>query len=49
MEDERDKGKEAYENDVLMTPSYHTGQRRPTWEQLPETAHEAWRQKAEEQ
>lgn len=43
-----DPGRKAYEEEIARTPTYFgTGKPRPSWDQLPETAQQAWREKAE--
>lgn len=38
-----DAGRASYQADVTRCPTYHTGQKRVTWEQLSEIARESWR------
>ena len=36
------KGQAAYEADVARKPLYHTGQKRPKWEDLSDIARQSW-------
>jgi hypothetical protein len=40
------EGRAAYEADVQRTPTYHTGEQRPSWDEIGETARQSWQRKA---
>jgi hypothetical protein len=47
-EDALAEGRAAYEADVQRTPTYHTGEQRPSWDEIGETARRSWQRKTVE-
>jgi hypothetical protein len=46
MTTKTDFGRKAYEEEIAREPTYRaSGKMRPTWDQLPETVKQAWREK----
>lgn len=40
--DSENKGKAAYERDLILRPTYHNGKKRAAWHELCETARWSW-------